>query len=384
MVRLTSKRGGRYDFDEQDEFDVYEDFQVGDAAQTQSQQQQQSQETSGVRSVSGKKSVKIHEPVRVMDDPLLNDQEEQTVEVIMNPVGIYGWKKYFLYLAVLVFTCLAIVNIGLVVYVMRVMHITSSGAGAMQFRSDSVSVRGWAEMTEGLQTPLLAAYDNQGLSLQSNKDIVLRTVDETTLVSSSVTVDSGAVTYDAPTFQMSHQNTPYLSASASLIRLQANETRIESTVGVAVKGTMQTNHIRNLQASGAGLTLQSLTQHLLVQAARNVSVTSSNGDLSVEGLLGITLTTPGTIALSAQQVTMASLPTAAAAAAAAALAFARAPSFRRGLFPPRAVGLRTRSVVLALLSLSSAGWISGARLGRPLDHSDEKAAAVAEVGVVVA
>lgn len=63
-------------------------------------------------------------------------EDKDVVNVTVAPVGIYGWRKYCLYATVLVLLCLVIINMGLIVYLWRILDVNSSGAGALHFSSN--------------------------------------------------------------------------------------------------------------------------------------------------------------------------------------------------------------------------------------------------------
>ncbi len=60
--------------------------------------------------------------------------DPQEVTLVTAEVGVYGWRKSFLYFSVLALAVLAIVNLGLIVWVHRVMDIHGDRAGPMQFQ----------------------------------------------------------------------------------------------------------------------------------------------------------------------------------------------------------------------------------------------------------
>ena len=55
------------------------------------------------------------------------------VQIVANPIGIYGWRKKCLYATVLLLTVLAIINMGLLVYLMYTLRVDGSGAGPLRF-----------------------------------------------------------------------------------------------------------------------------------------------------------------------------------------------------------------------------------------------------------
>jgi hypothetical protein len=68
----------------------------------------------------------------------------------MIPVGVYGWQKGWLYCAMVLVTILAVLNIGLLVWMVHSLRIDGSGAGPVSFRGTSVRIDGDLTLTEGL------------------------------------------------------------------------------------------------------------------------------------------------------------------------------------------------------------------------------------------
>jgi hypothetical protein len=77
-------------------------------------------------------------------------EEAALVDVLTTRIGIYGWRKYLVYILLLLLICFAIINIGLIVYVWNVLSLNSDGAGAVRFYDDKIRVEGSAEFLEGM------------------------------------------------------------------------------------------------------------------------------------------------------------------------------------------------------------------------------------------
>eukprot|EP00048_Salpingoeca_helianthica_P021276 m.248269 g.248269 ORF g.248269 m.248269 type:complete len:324 (+) comp57914_c0_seq1:128-1099(+) len=222
--------------------------------------------------------------------------EEQIVDVFNNPIGIYGWRKYCLYASVLLLLCLAIINIGLAVFLMRVADIHSSGAGAARFESGLVRVEGVAEVTQGLFANNVTSFEENSLALLSTKKIVLQSNQ-----SSALTLTDGLANFRVDNFQATYgtNNTPYFSASPDQVTVSANKMVVSSPSGMVVDGSVQAARIANMHANGAGLTIESLAQSMNVQAAQNLSVTSTDGSVTLSALTGVTLASSTSVTLSA-------------------------------------------------------------------------------------
>ncbi len=61
------------------------------------------------------------------------DAADPVVHIVAAPVGVYGWRKRLLYAAVTVLLALAIVNAGLLVYILTTLHVSGSAVGPLNF-----------------------------------------------------------------------------------------------------------------------------------------------------------------------------------------------------------------------------------------------------------
>ena len=228
----------------------------------------------------------------------------KVVDIINNPIGIYGWRKYCLYISVLLLTCLAIINIGLAVFIMKVLDINSQGAGVAQFDSNVFRVEGAAEVIDGLYTNQVNSFQENSLSLLSTNQIVLQSNS-----SSTMTLSNGLLSVQTPELQAVYNGQPYLSASGDLVTISSAQTTVTSSAGMVVDGSVQTSRVQNMHANGLGLTVESIAQQLTLQSAQNLTLSSTAGALSMSALTGITLTSPAGITLSSTALTFSNIPT---------------------------------------------------------------------------
>ena len=65
-------------------------------------------------------------------------------------VGIYGWHKTMLYAAIILLTVLAVVNIGLLTYIIKACAITADGAGPVKFGVGSLTIDGDVRLSSSI------------------------------------------------------------------------------------------------------------------------------------------------------------------------------------------------------------------------------------------
>lgn len=150
----------------------------------------------------------------------------------------------------------------------------------------------------------VTSFEENPLSLLSTQQIVLQ-ANKT----NAVTLADGTLDVRVDTLQASYNNVSYLSLTQSEAVLNSAKTIVTSPAGMVVNGSVQTNSIANAHATGLGLTIESVAQQLTLKAAKNISLTSTDGDLTISALTGIRLSSPSSITLSAGSIVFENLPT---------------------------------------------------------------------------
>lgn len=229
-------------------------------------------------------------------------------------MGIFGWRKYCLYFTLLFFICLAIINIGLIAYVIRVLNISRDGAGPVHFHDHSLRVEGQAEFTESLSASKISSYDQNSLSLVSNSMVSMQSGN------SGIDVKQGKISAGTPEFDIVYENKSVLAATPDEFRISSNRTLVESELGLLVNNTLRASTIRGLKSTSSGsgsvsngdLTIESETQQLALSALNDLSLSSTSSKVTVQALAGITLASPKNIVLNGSRIVLPDIPTAGA------------------------------------------------------------------------
>ena len=252
------------------------------------------------------------------------EDEQRSVRVVSQPVGIFGWRKTCLYVLVVLLLALCIVNLGLLVWLVSVLELDDDHAGPLYFGEDRLQVRGRAEFTDSLALANLTGATGAALRLESNRNVRLLAGGAGAGMASELVVDQGRTTLTTPVMRAASASggngtaAPYFEASEDRVLLRANEVRVSSASGMAVDGAVQTSVLQNDFAAGQGLTIESTGQSLNLQADDAVSLSSSNGEVTLTSLLGMSLSAGGDLTLSAnQRLRLVDLPTPPADAGAA-------------------------------------------------------------------
>lgn len=237
-----------------------------------------------------------------------NADAAREVDIVWNPIGIYGWKKYCLYAVVLLLTCLAIINIGLTVWIIRVLEVDKDGAGPLRFCPDEIRVEGTAEFTQGLVASRLRSFNDSALQIESNRGLVLSAAVDgpSTSSASSLNISSAGMTSVASELQANSATTGsnLFRINDAVMEVNTPEMVIKSSAGLAVRGAVQTDRLVNEGSDGAGLSLESVGQSLSMTAASDVALQSSNADISVRAFSGVSVTAADQISLSGASIRM--------------------------------------------------------------------------------
>ncbi len=231
-------------------------------------------------------------------------------------VGIYGWRKYGVYAIIITLLSLAIINLGLIVYMWRVLLLTSHGAGPVKFDSDRIRISGSAEFANGVIARNISSYTNQSLTLASTNQIQLvASTGESAAPYSQVSVAPDAVVFETSRFEISHLNKSIMTMTAAQTTLDTAKVTVDSTSGLVVKGAIQTSLIHNEHDHALGLTIESVGQSLALSGTSAISISSSSSTVDVSALLDITLTSKqGAVVLDSPVIKLPSvLPKSAAA-----------------------------------------------------------------------
>eukprot|EP01147_Barroeca_monosierra_P001110 gene1110-4338_t len=239
----------------------------------------------------------------------LSPTDEQLISLLTTRIGIYGWRKYCLYLMVLLLVTLAIINLGMLVFVFRVLNLDEDSAGPLHFHSDRLLVRGRAEFTQGILTSKISGFDNATLRVETNQQIILKAVKDTTGGSTFI-IDGTELRLGTPRFSLSHENETYFSSTTERTEISSNEVKVDASAGMRVSGTIQTSHISNSFEDGAGLTLESVGQQLHLAGSENVTLESETNSVKINALQGINLNAEqGNVIFRSQNLQLRDLPT---------------------------------------------------------------------------
>uniref|UniRef100_A0A1I8AW42 Sarcoglycan zeta n=1 Tax=Steinernema glaseri TaxID=37863 RepID=A0A1I8AW42_9BILA len=174
-------------------------------------------------------------------------------------VGIYGWRKRCLYVFIVALTVIIVINLALTIWVMSVLDISLNGMGALKITDDGIQVKGKAQFEEPVQFSQLSTANER---------------DEALVIDSPLGVSVQA-----------RNQTGYRTAGLDL--------------GIDGKATAVCDRFE---------VLESPTRDILIDAAQDVEILSSAGEIQIQSLLDLSLNSKqGEIRLDSGNILMSGL-----------------------------------------------------------------------------
>ena len=93
-------------------------------------------------------------------------------------IGIYGWRKRCLYLLILVIFIVAMLNLALTVWIIRVVHLSPDGLGPVEISDDSVLISGDAEFLGAIHASEIKGVSGAPLVVESANRLKIQAIDQ--------------------------------------------------------------------------------------------------------------------------------------------------------------------------------------------------------------
>ena len=215
-----------------------------------------------------------------------------------NKIGIYGWRKRCLYLLILVILVVAILNLALTVWIIRVVRLSSEGLGPVEIGDDSVHVCGDVDFLGAIHASEIKSVGDASLIVESLRELKFQAAkrgDEYLKHSNpSMTLNDNQVNIRTDDFLV--QN----CAGDTLLRARTNaELEIGAgaaeDVGVKILGEGGASFedgvvTSKIEAPSAdNLEISSRTNRIDIFGARGLNVAAKSGGLSLKAMDDITI-----------------------------------------------------------------------------------------------
>lgn len=226
---------------------------------------------------------------------------------IVYKIGIYGWRKRCLYFLILLILIIAIINLALTIWIIRVQDFGLHGMGKLHITSNGLRMDGTAEFLSVLRAKTIMSRTNSPIRVNSRKNISLSAVDAFNNVVGQITLDSDHVILkNKKLYIQDGAGRTLLFADDKKIKMNIERMDISVPGGLNLESSIQTPLV---QASDSkDLRLESLTNKLKINAAKGVEIKSNAHDVKLESLMDTKLTSKkGKILLDAKKIILKNL-----------------------------------------------------------------------------
>ncbi|XP_062872806.1 gamma-sarcoglycan [Trichomycterus rosablanca] len=237
-----------------------------------------------------------------------------TVADSLYKIGIYGWRKRCLYLFVLLLIIILVVNLGLTIWILRVMWFNTEGMGYLQVTSDGVRLEGESEFLFPLYAEEIDSREDSSLLVNSPVNVTLNSRNKNGDVTGSVSVGPGQAKVFGQHFNISSSRDKTLFyADGKEAIVGTGRLRVTGPEGALFEHSVETPVVKAEPLRD--IRLESPTRFLSMEAPKGVHIKTMTGNIEAESSLDVILqSTEGLLVLDAQTIRLPNLPLAEAPA----------------------------------------------------------------------
>uniref|UniRef100_A0A0N4Z515 Zeta-sarcoglycan n=1 Tax=Parastrongyloides trichosuri TaxID=131310 RepID=A0A0N4Z515_PARTI len=206
-------------------------------------------------------------------------------------VGIYGWRKRCLYVFILLLTIVIVINLALTIWIMNVLDFSTEGMGAFKIVKNGIKVEGKSQFEKSVQLSQLSTDNDDALLIDSSMGVLINAHNISGSATSSLNLDpDGKATAICKRFEVfSPERKLLFFVDSNEIGLKLDNLRILDDGGSIFEGAIQTAVVR--PEPDTPLSLESPTRNLKVEAAQDIELLSSAGEIVLSSLLDIQMKT---------------------------------------------------------------------------------------------
>ncbi|TMS34556.1 hypothetical protein L596_002122 [Steinernema carpocapsae] len=223
-------------------------------------------------------------------------------------VGIYGWRKRCLYVFIVALTVIIVINLALTIWVMSVLDISLNGMGALKITDNGIQVNGKAQFEEPVQFSQLSTANDEAMVIDSPLGVSVQARNQSGHRTAGLDLGTdGKATAVCDRFEVYDSDRKLLFfADTNQIGLKLDNLRILDEGGSVFDGAIQTAVVR--PELDTPLSLESPTRDISIDAAQDVEILSSAGEIQIQSLLDISLNSKqGEIRLDSGNIVMSGL-----------------------------------------------------------------------------
>lgn len=219
-------------------------------------------------------------PSRATQDVDWNNTDPAKVEY---KIGIYGWRKRCVYFLILLILVIAVINLSLTIWVMRVMDFNWEGMGKLRVTDKGLKLYGDGEFMKSLYAQKIVSRPGESLHVESTANTTVNARNDSGAIVGQLFVGGDEVVAKNKRFLIKGEDgKQILYADKDKIIFDANELVFSSPNGANFSGSLETENVKSPPFKH--LKLESLTRSLYMNAPKGITLNSKAGPLKMTSL----------------------------------------------------------------------------------------------------
>ncbi|CAG2105092.1 unnamed protein product [Medioppia subpectinata] len=204
-------------------------------------------------------------------------------------IGIYGWRKKFLYILIILIAALVVLNAALTLWIISVLNFSMSGLANMRVDSDGLTLNGNAYIDDHLFATSISSRKGQSLRLISDDNITLIARSRTDgKVTNKLSIGNSRLRAISNDFRIYGRDGRLLfGANRDKVTVATDTLQVDNLSGLRFSRSIQTPLIQSTGHSDLGLI--SPERRVTVMAPISVALESRLGDVSAISLQDLRL-----------------------------------------------------------------------------------------------
>lgn len=219
-------------------------------------------------------------------------------------IGIYGWRKRCLYLFVLLLLIILLVNLGLTIWILKVMWFSPTGMGYLGVRKDGLRLEGESEFLFPLYAKEIHSRLESSLLLQSTQNVTVSSRDPEGEVTGRLVVGPKMVEIQSPQMQVNSKDGRALfTVNENQMVVGPDRLRVTGPEGALFEHSVETPLVTAYPFED--LRLESPTRSLSMDAPKGVYINAHAGKAEALSQMDIVFhSSDGMLVLDAETVSL--------------------------------------------------------------------------------
>ncbi|KAM7349092.1 sarcoglycan delta [Cochliomyia hominivorax] len=204
-------------------------------------------------------------------------------------LGLIGWRKKCLYTLLVLLMLLIIINLGLTLWILKVMEFSTEGMGQLKIVPGGIQLTGQTLIMDMLRASTIRSRHGQPIAIESSRNFSINTRDTNGMLENHLFLGHDKLECLATGFRINDTNGRNLfSVNRNEVTIGAHALRIDGEGGAIFRESIQTPHVR--AEPGRELRLESPTRQLEMTAAKDINFQSRAGGIEISALEDVKLT----------------------------------------------------------------------------------------------